>query len=440
MGRSESSRGPRLWAFCSGKGGVGKSVVASSLALAIAARGRRCALVDADFGAANLHTLLGIQRPPPGLSQFLKGETEELAELLGPTPCARLFLVNAARSLVGSADPRSTDRERLLRAARRLPVDEVILDLGAGCSAAVLDLFLASSQRVLVVAPEPTSVENAYAFLKSAFYRSLRRATRKPSVRAALREAIEVRGRRELGSPRALLESVEAIDADAGASLRRAAARFQPLLIVNQAATLEERRLGHEIEAACEEHLGTRVRLVATLEHDESVGESVRRRRPTLHAFPGCAFAKGIDALATGVERGMARAEPVGAKVSTVFRRRRLGFGERSWAREGLVEPGPVLEPCALSDRPPLPPLDGLEPGPYLRRCRELRGLGAQELARFTRIRVLEAIEAQRFDHLPPEPYVRGYVLQVGRTLGVSDPEAVAERYVECYRDAQAAV
>ena len=58
-----SRSGPRIWAIGGGKGGVGKSVVSSSLAAAMAAAGRRCAVIDADLGGANLHTLLGVSRP-----------------------------------------------------------------------------------------------------------------------------------------------------------------------------------------------------------------------------------------------------------------------------------------------------------------------------------------------------------------------------------------
>jgi flagellar biosynthesis protein FlhG len=115
-----------------GKGGVGKSLVLSSLACAIAASGRRCTVIDADLGGANLHTLLGVAPPRRTLSHFLSGEVSSLAELMVPTSVPNLSLVSANRALLDMANPRHCQKEKLLRHVRRLDVDEVLLDLGGG--------------------------------------------------------------------------------------------------------------------------------------------------------------------------------------------------------------------------------------------------------------------------------------------------------------------
>jgi len=75
-----NSRPGRVVSVGGGKGGVGKSVVAANLAVAMAQRGARVVLVDADLGAANQHTLFGIARPGPGVEAFLDGSLAELAQ------------------------------------------------------------------------------------------------------------------------------------------------------------------------------------------------------------------------------------------------------------------------------------------------------------------------------------------------------------------------
>src|SRR5262245_16491233 len=118
---------PRIWAVGGGKGGVGKSVVTSNLAAAMAGAGRRCAVIDADLGAANLHTLLGVSRPRYSLSHLLTGDVASLAELMVQTPVPNLWLVSGDQALLEMANPRYSQKEMLFRQIRALEVDDVVL-------------------------------------------------------------------------------------------------------------------------------------------------------------------------------------------------------------------------------------------------------------------------------------------------------------------------
>ena len=132
---------PRIWTVGGGKGGVGKSVVAASLAAAIAGTGRRCAAIDADLGGANLHTLLGVSRPRRTLSHLLTGEVGSLAELMVHTSVPNLWLVSGNEALLEMANPKHGQKEMLYRHIRGLDVDDVLLDLGAGSAFNFLDFF-----------------------------------------------------------------------------------------------------------------------------------------------------------------------------------------------------------------------------------------------------------------------------------------------------------
>jgi MinD-like ATPase involved in chromosome partitioning or flagellar assembly len=356
------------------------------------------------------------------------------------------------------ADAGLAQQRHLLGALRELGVQEIFLDLSAGSAARVLDLFLAAQQRILVVIPEPTSIENAYHFLKAAFYRSLRSVTRKRSIRTVLHEVIQAKGKQFLRSPRELIAAVSEIDAEAAEALRRRARAFAPTLLVNQAATIDHRRIGRDIEVACREYLGTALRYAGTLERDESVREAVKRRRPVLHTYPGCAFSKDVQRLGQRllVPHGRPRRELALEESHT---RRRSLYGDRLIARHGLLSqkiprlrqeasqihrPGPEAggwpRRAAPSAMPPVSlPSSGItQPGIYLRRWRERLKLELTELEQRTRIRALESIENERFDRLPPEPYVRAYVLQYARALGIPNPEQLVVSFLARYRDALA--
>ena len=167
---------PRVWAIGGGKGGIGKSVIAANLAVVLAQRGCRVVLIDADLGGANLHTILGVPARGPTLSDFLHRRSERLCDILVPTATAGLSLVSGSRAPVDSANPRYAQKVRLLRHIATLPADHAVLDLGGGSSFNMLDFFLAADHGVVVVVPEATSVENAYHFLKAAYFRRMRRA------------------------------------------------------------------------------------------------------------------------------------------------------------------------------------------------------------------------------------------------------------------------
>jgi flagellar biosynthesis protein FlhG len=393
-----------------GKGGVGKSVVAASLAAAIAGTGRRCAVIDVDLGGANLHTLLGVSRPVRTLSHLRTGEVASLAELMVQTSVPGLWLVSGNEALLDMANPNHGQKQMLFRHIRGLDVDDVLLDLGAGSAFNVLDFFLLAGRRIVVTTPEPTAIENAEHFVKAALYRSLQLVTRRrPEVRAALLRLRQDRRGWRVRSAGELIALVRALDPPAAKLLEEGVQAFAPVLLVNQVRTAEQRGVGAELTAAWRDELGVEVALAESVEVDPSVLAAVAQRQPPIQAFPHCRFSRSIEAFAQRLLRGE-------------------GDVPRERAERRL--------PCKLGDaappQHPLPPLDLAEPGAYLRRCREQLGLSLGEMVERTRIRVLDHIESERFELLPPaRPYLESYLLTYARELGVPESAWLAAAYLE---------
>ncbi len=170
--RDPGEEGPDIWAVAGGKGGVGKSVVASNLAVAVARRGLRCLLIDADLGGANQHTLFGIEKPRGTLDAFLAGEAKELGSVATPTRFHGLSLIFASSDALGAANPKHSQKQKFLRHLRKADADVVILDLGAGTAFNTLDLFLSARVQLVVTTPELTAIQNAYGFIKVAHGRA----------------------------------------------------------------------------------------------------------------------------------------------------------------------------------------------------------------------------------------------------------------------------
>ena len=289
---------PRVWAIGGGKGGIGKSAIAANLGVILAQRGFRVVLIDADLGGANLHTMLGLAGTGPNLSDFVSRRCEQLRETMVPTRTTGLSLISGNRAPADVANPKYAQKLRLLRHVATLPADHVIMDLGAGSSFNVLDFFLAADHGVLVVVPEATSVENAYHFLKAAFFRKLKWAQPRDRVKAAVTGTMARREELKIRSPRELIRHVVEADPVAGEGLLTEARCFDPALVVNRAQRPQHHQLGVDIGLACEDYFGRRMAFLGTIDEDELLARSVRDRRPAAERYPDSRFVHGLQHVA----------------------------------------------------------------------------------------------------------------------------------------------
>ena len=156
----------RVHVIGSGKGGVGKSTIAVLLAAALARAGRRVLLLDACQNLGNLHILLGV-KPARDLGSVLTGEADP-ADLLVPVSENLVLLpVNSGEEAVYTLT--ATDRARLHLRLTNLyeAFDEVVVDAGPGIEATIRATIRATSLVVIAV-PEPASLSDAYALIKTA--------------------------------------------------------------------------------------------------------------------------------------------------------------------------------------------------------------------------------------------------------------------------------
>jgi len=271
---------PRLIPFGGGKGGVGKTFVTANLAATLARAGYRVVAVDGDLEGANLHTALGVPRPRLSLADYAAGREEDVRKLIEDTPYENLRLIAATHPNLESPQPTHEARIRFMRALRGLDADFVFIDLGAGADAAVMDYFMVCNDGVVVIAPEPTSVENAYAFMRAAFYRRLRLAMLAPEVRRIVGTAMDQRNERGIRTPLDLLREVQGLDSSDGQRFAAVMRAFRPRLIVNEVHTAEDIKLGFSVRSVCRKYFAIDAEYLGYVNHEDSVRESVRLRKP----------------------------------------------------------------------------------------------------------------------------------------------------------------
>ncbi|WP_046061632.1 MinD/ParA family protein [Methylotuvimicrobium alcaliphilum] len=155
----------RVIAVTSGKGGVGKTNLSVNLGLALAEQGKRVALLDADMGLANVDVLLGMY-PKFNLSHVLKGE-KTLNEIIVTGPSG-LQVIPASSGLQHMSDLSTVEQAAVIRAFSDIDqdLDVLIVDTAAGISSSVINFARACQEVIVVVCDEPTSLTDAYAFIK----------------------------------------------------------------------------------------------------------------------------------------------------------------------------------------------------------------------------------------------------------------------------------
>jgi flagellar biosynthesis protein FlhG len=277
-----------------GRGGVGKSVLAVNVAVYLAQLGRSVLLVDADSAGPTLHTLLGVEAPLLAAPND-EGEEDFIPTVTTPVPGLRL--------VPQTYRPGSTQPERAGRKAhwvhelRKLDVDYVVLDLGAGTAPATLDLFLSADLGLTVSTPEPPSVEAVYRFVRGLFQRTVRRLLVSDRFRLRLLE----RAQSELGplpSPAALTRALGRYDSNLGLLAAGELARLRPRLVINETRLRTDIELGPTMNEMARRYLGLDLDYVGHIEHDDAAWLSVLRRRPLLIDNTTSKSARNIERIA----------------------------------------------------------------------------------------------------------------------------------------------
>ena len=156
---------PVAVAITSGKGGVGKTNVVANLAVSLANMGKRVLVLDADFGMANIDVLLGLA-PKYNLGDFLYG-SKTLKEVVIEGPSG-IRIVPASSGIEQMTALTGEQQTKLIRGLSQLGADTdyLLIDTAAGISSNVINLLLAAGVVIVVTAPDPTAIVDAYLVVK----------------------------------------------------------------------------------------------------------------------------------------------------------------------------------------------------------------------------------------------------------------------------------
>ncbi|MCL2374038.1 MAG: P-loop NTPase [Treponema sp.] len=291
----------RIIPVASGKGGVGKSLVAANLAVAFAQAGQRVVLADLDLGASNLHLVLGHQSPKAGIGTFLNNTKSDFNAVIADTDIRGLRFIPGDTEIPGMANLKAFQLKALVRRflALKHETDILVLDLGAGTHQSILDFFLLSGQGIVVTAPAVTAVLNAYVFLKNTVFRLMYTVFSKASPAKIYLEQTrkDGSGSQKIYIP-SMLAEIKKIDPASHEKFMERIAHFHPRIIMNMIDDPKDADVAQKIRRSCGEYLDLKIEHLGVVYRDTIQDTALASRLPILLYKPQSVLSQAIYRIA----------------------------------------------------------------------------------------------------------------------------------------------
>ncbi|RPI22598.1 MAG: MinD/ParA family protein [Acidobacteria bacterium] len=284
-----------LWAVGGGKGGTGKTFVSANLGLHLSAY-LDVTVIDADLGSPNLHTFLGVKNRNLTLADFLyrRLQLEQVAARMGHS---KLRLVSGSSDTLGLGNLEHFRKQRLLRQIQEMRSAVTLLDIGAGTHFNCVDFFIIADVGILVINPEPASVENAYQFIRAATLRLLENSIRKHKIQHLL-ERIGAYRQEVPRSIHGLLELFAKEDPGSADLLAGELEQFRPCLVVNKVRKDDDVVLGRCVADLVNKFLAVRAEFLGAIPFDEQIDACLRCFTPYVTSHPYSQAACAVKLIA----------------------------------------------------------------------------------------------------------------------------------------------
>jgi len=283
----------------SGKGGVGKSVIAANLAIVLAEAGNSVVLADLDLGGSNLHTILGMRSLNRGIGIFLSDKKVKFNDIIVQTNYKGLKLIPGDAEIPEIADLKSYQMKKLVRNLLSLECDYLILDLGAGTHKNAMDFFLLSGGGIIVTNPSLTAILNAYLFLKNAVFRLMGVAFKKQSPAYNYMASLKKEGSliQRVYIPQ-ILNRIKNDDSDSYNSFLELAENFHPSIILNMIDDPKDAERVDKLKRSAREYLDIELDHLGIIYRDDLQDIALNSRLPIVHYKPNSVMSMAVYRIA----------------------------------------------------------------------------------------------------------------------------------------------
>ena len=295
---------PTIIPIASGKGGVGKSLLAANLSIALAQMGHQTVVMDLDFGGSNLYSFLGLRNSNRGIGDYLNDKQINLEELRVGTDWPNLEFIPGDGQTPFLANLGHAQKSKLIKHIRQISAKFIILDLGAGSTFNTLDFFLMSKRGLIITSPEKVALMNMLVFLKNVIYRAIVRSIPKKGpledlVKTFFRKSMQ----EDQTSLSSLIDKVRVVDDQIAHTIQNFCTLYSPRVIFNQVRHPEKIGNLASLSQLVKKTLTTDIHYFGVVFHDETILESIETGIPLLNGYPSCPSARCIKILAGRIHK-----------------------------------------------------------------------------------------------------------------------------------------
>lgn len=283
----------------SGKGGVGKSLVAANLSIALAETGRRVVLVDLDLGGSNLHVILGQMGSLKGIGTYMTSQDVKFDDIVMETSYKNLRFIPGEAEVPGMANLKVSQKKKIINNLLKLDTDYLVLDLGAGTSLDIMDFFLMSGRGLVVTSPTLTANLNAYLFLKNISFRVLNNCfpTKSPGGQYLNQLKKDGHSLQRVYIPK-LVDQLEKLDPDNCKVYRKKIESLKPRLILNMMEEPKDAAKATKLRHSSREYLGLDMEHLGVIYRDDIQIKALNSRLPVIKYKPGAVLSQAIFRIA----------------------------------------------------------------------------------------------------------------------------------------------
>ena len=287
--------------IASGKGGVGKSLLAANLAIALGQQGKRVVLADLDLGASNLHLVIGQKPSAASLGSWFT-EKSDFKDIVQSTDYQNVSFIAGDSQIPDLTSLKHVQKVKLIRNLKNIDTDYVILDLGAGTHQFILDMFLLSPQGIIVSAPAVTATLNGYLFLKNAVFRLLYTTFKRGTPGRAYLDEIKKDSAKmqKLYIPQ-LVQGLRFSDPERTELFVNRMKQFRPRLVMNMIDDPSEAERAQRIKASCNQYLGLEIEYLGLMYRDMFQGKALASQLPVVVYKPQSVLGQAIYRIADKV-------------------------------------------------------------------------------------------------------------------------------------------